>query len=252
MNIDLSRKVVVITGAAQGIGRALALGLAREGARIAVVARDRERAQAVVDEIAGQHGAEAAIAVAADVGNEADVRRAVTETDDAFGRVDALINNAGWMPPPSRVVDADVGTLERVWRSNVLGCFLATKHYAPLMVRGGGGRIVYMSSAMGTQSGPGLAPYGGTKAALNILNNVVHQELADDGIRTAAVVPGLTLTPGMRNSVGEEYVERVAANYPGGRLGRPEDLVGLVAFLCSEAAEHLSGTVVSVRPPVGR
>jgi 3-oxoacyl-[acyl-carrier protein] reductase len=106
MNIDISRKVVVITGAAQGIGRSLALGLAREGARIAVVARDHDRAQAVVDEIACQPGAQAAIAVAADVGNEVDVRRAVTTTDDAFGRVDALINNAGWMPRPSRVADA--------------------------------------------------------------------------------------------------------------------------------------------------
>jgi NAD(P)-dependent dehydrogenase (short-subunit alcohol dehydrogenase family) len=252
MNVDLSRKVVVITGAAQGIGRSLALGLAREGARIVVLARDRERAQAVVDEIADRPGQEAAIAVVADVGDEADVRRAVAETDDAFGRVDALINNAGWMPKVSRVVDADVDTLERVWRSNVLGCFLTTKHYAPLMVRGGGGRIIYMSSAIGTQAGPGMAPYGGTKAALNILNNVVHQELSDDGIRTVAIAPGLTLTPGMRNSVGEDHVERVAANYPGGRLGQPDDLVGLVAFLCSEAATHLSGTVVSVRPPVGR
>lgn len=164
MNVDLSRKVVVITGAAQGIGRSLALGLAREGARIVVLARDRERAQAVVDEIADRPGQEAAIAVVADVGDEADARRAVAETDDAFGRVDALINNAGWMPKVSHVVDADVDTLERVWRSNVLGCFLTTKHYAPLMVRGGGGRIIYMSSAIGTQAGPGMAPYGGDES----------------------------------------------------------------------------------------
>ncbi len=252
MNVDLSRKVVVITGAAQGIGRSLALGLAREGARIVGGAGARARALAGVHVCAAGPGAAAGIAVAADVGNEADVRRAVTETDDAFGRVDALINNAGWMPRLSRVVDADVGTLERVWRSNVLGCFLATKHYAPLMIRGGGGRIIYMSSAIGTQAGPGMAPYGGTKAALNILSNVVHQELADDGIRTAAIAPGLTLTPGMRDSVGEDHVERVAASYPGGRLGQPDDLVGLVTFLCSEVATHLSGTVVSVRPPVGR
>ncbi|WP_329057929.1 SDR family oxidoreductase [Amycolatopsis sp. NBC_01480] len=87
---------------------------------------------------------------------------------------------------------------------------------------------------------------------MNILNNVVHQELADAGIRTVAIAPGLTLTPEMRGSVGEGHVERVASSYPGGRLGQPDDLVGLVAFLCSEAATHLSGTVVSVRPPVGR
>ena len=175
----------------------------------------------------------------------------MAKTGDAFGHVDALINNAGWMPPASRVLDTDVATLERVWRSNVVSCFLTTKYYMPLLLRNGG-RIVYMSSAIGTQAGPGMAPYGGTKAAVNILNNVVHQEYADDGIRTVAIAPGLTLTPGMRDSVGEDHVKRVSASYPGGRLGQPEDLIALVAFLCSEAANHLSGTIVSVRPPVGR
>jgi NAD(P)-dependent dehydrogenase (short-subunit alcohol dehydrogenase family) len=175
----------------------------------------------------------------------------VTETDDAFGRIDALINNAGWMPPTSRVLDTGLATLERVWRSNVVSCFLTTKYYLPLLLRDGGGRIVYLTSAIGTQAGPGMAPYGGTKAAVNILNNVVHQEHRDDGIRTVAIAPGLTLTPGMRSSVGEEHVQRVSAGYPGGRLGQPDDLIGLVAFLCSETANHLSGTVISVRPPAG-
>jgi NAD(P)-dependent dehydrogenase (short-subunit alcohol dehydrogenase family) len=99
---------------------------------------------------------------------------------------------------------------------------------------------------------PGGAPYGGSKAAINVLASVVHQELADQGIRTVAIAPGLTYSPGMRDIVSEAHIQRVAANYPGGRIGQPEDIVPLAAFLCSDAASHLSGTVITVRPPVTR
>jgi NAD(P)-dependent dehydrogenase (short-subunit alcohol dehydrogenase family) len=252
MNIDLAGKVIVVTGAAQGIGRTLALGLAAEGARVAVLARDRKRAQLVVDEIGALPDAPPALALAADVSDEAAVLRAAAEVDAAWGRVDALINNAGWMPGPLPVLDVELPVLERVLSSNLIGSFLATKHFAPLMIAGGGGRIIYLSSALGVQAGPGQAPYGGTKAALNILANVVHQELADQGIRTVALAPGLTDTPGIRSATGDEYISRVAAGYPGGRIGQPEDIVPLAAFLCSDAASHLSGTVITVRPPGAR
>jgi NAD(P)-dependent dehydrogenase (short-subunit alcohol dehydrogenase family) len=252
MDIDIAGKVVVVTGAAQGIGRTLALGLAAEGARLAVLARERKRAQLVVDEIGQLSDAPPALALEADVGDEAALIDAAAETDAAWGRVDALISNAGWMPGSQPILEGEVSVLERVLRSNVIGSFLATKHFAPLMIRDGGGRIIYLSSVAGVQAGPGGAPYGGSKAAVNILANVVHQELADDGIRTVALAPGLTYTPGMRDIVSDEHIARVAANYPGGRLGQPEDLVALAAFLCSDAANHLSGTVITVRPPVTR
>jgi NAD(P)-dependent dehydrogenase (short-subunit alcohol dehydrogenase family) len=252
MNIDVGGKVVVVTGAARGIGRTLALGLAADGARVAVLARDRKRAQAVVDEIADLPDAPPALALEADVSEEAQVVAAAAELDAEWGRVDALINNAGWMPGTQRILEVEVAVLERVFRSNVIGSILATKHFAPIMIRNGGGRIVYMSSIIGVQAGPGSGPYGGSKAAVNILNNVAHLELADDGIRTVAIAPGLTDTPGMREIVGEEHIARVAANYPGGRIGQPEDIVALTTFLCSDAANHLSGTVVTVRPPITR
>jgi NAD(P)-dependent dehydrogenase (short-subunit alcohol dehydrogenase family) len=252
MNIDVAGKVVVVTGAAQGIGRTLALGLAAEGARVAVVARDRKRAQIVVDEIGELPEAPAALAVEADVSDEAAVIEAAAEIDDAWGRVDALINNAGWMPGSQPILTLEVSVLERVLRSNLISSFLTTKHFAPLMIRGGGGRIIYLSSAAGVQSNQGGAPYGGSKAAINILANVAHQELADDGIRTVAIAPGLTVTPGMRDIVNDEYIQSVASRYPGGRVGQPEDIVALTVFLCSDAANHLSGTVVMVRPTVNR
>lgn len=250
MNIDVVGKVVVVTGAAQGIGRTLALGLAADGARVAVLARDRKRARLVVEEIEALPDAPPALAVEADVSDEAAVSAAAAEVDREWGRVDALINNAGWMAVRQTILEVDVAALERVFRSNVIGCFLTTKHFAPLMIRGGGGRVIYVSSAAGVQSGPGMAHYGGSKAAVNILANVAHQELAADGIRTVAIAPGLTYTPGMRDIVTDEHVERVAAHYPGGRIGQPEDLVGLTTFLCSDAANHLSGSVIYVRPPI--
>jgi NAD(P)-dependent dehydrogenase (short-subunit alcohol dehydrogenase family) len=252
VDVNVAGKVIVVTGAARGIGRTLALGLAAEGARVAVLARERKQAQLVVDEIGEIAGAPLALALAADVSDEAAVTGAAAEVDAAWGRVDALINNAGWMPGRQPVLELELSVLERVLRSNLIGSFLATKHFAPLMIRGGGGRIVYLSSVMGAQPGPGGAPYGGSKAAINILANVVHQELADDGIRTVALAPGLTDTPGMRAIVGEEYIARVAGQYPGGRVGQPEDIVALTTFLCSDAASHLSGTVITVRPPVYR
>lgn len=251
MDLDIKDKVIVVTGAARGIGRALALGLAAEGARVGVLARDRERAQLVVDEIAALPvDAPKALALVADVSDEDAVRRAAAEVDTEWGRLDGLINNAGLIPANQRVLDTDADTVRQVFDSNVLGCFLTTKHFAPLMIRGGGGRIVFVSSGVGVQAGPGAAAYGASKAAVNLLSNVVHQELADQGVRTTALAPGLTITPGVEAAISDERLTQVAASYPGGRLGQPEDLVGLVAFLCSDLATHISGSVLFVRPPV--
>jgi NAD(P)-dependent dehydrogenase (short-subunit alcohol dehydrogenase family) len=252
MKLDIAGKVAVVTGAAQGIGRTLALGLAAEGARVAVVARERARAQLVVDEIGKLDGAPAALAVEADVSDEGAVARAAAEIDAEWGRVDALINNAGWMVRRQMLVDLDVAVLDRVLKSNLVSSFLTTKHFAPIMIRGGGGRIIYMSSAASIQTNAGGAAYGGAKAAINILANVAHQELSDEGVRTIAIAPGLTVTPGMQAIVDDTYIQSVASRYPGGRVGQPDDLVGLTVFLCSDAANHLSGSLLMVRPPVNR
>jgi NAD(P)-dependent dehydrogenase (short-subunit alcohol dehydrogenase family) len=254
MQVDIRDKVIVITGAARGLGRALAAGLAAEGARVAVLARDVERAASTAKEIATLHpGAPEPFGVAADVADEAQVSAAAAAVDAHWGRVDALINNAGWMPPTGamRVLDVDVSDLRRVVDSNLIGCFLTTKHFAPIMIRGGGGRIIYVGSMVGVQAGPGGSAYGATKAGVNLLADVVHQELADQGIRTVALAPGLTDTPGMRASVDDAHIARVAGRYPGGRLGEPEDMVPFAAFLCSDAASHLSGTLLPIRPVTG-
>ncbi|GII54951.1 short-chain dehydrogenase [Planotetraspora thailandica] len=251
MDISISGKVVLVTGAGRGIGRSLAVGLAAEGARTAIMTRNADQGDRLAEEIGRSPGAGPVLPVVADVGDEGAVAEAVRRIDRQWGRIDALVHNAGWMPPASPVLDTDVTRLRGVLDTNLVGSFLLTKHVAPVMIRGGGGRIVYISSMIGVQANQGLAAYGASKAGLNILNNVVHRELANQGIRTVALAPGLTDTPGMRASVGEEYITTVAASYPGGRIGRPEDILALTVFLCSDAAQHISGTLIPVRPVTG-
>ncbi|GAB2956735.1 SDR family oxidoreductase [Amycolatopsis acidiphila] len=254
MQVDIRDKVIVVTGAGRGLGRSLALGLAAEGARVAVVARDEQKAVSTVEEIVAQvPGAPKPLAVVADVSDEAQVQAAAEAVDTHWGRVDGLINNAGWMPPANSmsVLGFELAELRRVIDSNLVSCFLTTKHFAPVMIRGGGGRIVYVSSIAAEHGGAGRSGYGATKAAVNNYSNVVHKELANQGIRTIALAPGLTDTPGMREAAGEEHIARVSALYPDGRVGQPEDIVPFAAFLCSDAANHLSGTVLTIRPFTG-
>jgi NAD(P)-dependent dehydrogenase (short-subunit alcohol dehydrogenase family) len=252
MDIRLEGKVIAITGAGRGLGRAMALGLAREGARVALLDVDEEQAARTAKEItAAVPGKPEPLTLTTDVTDEDQVARAAHRIDQHWGRVDALINNAGWMPPVAPVLELSTDMLRRVIDVNLIGCFLTTKHFAPIMIREGGGRILYISSMIGVQANPGQSAYGATKAGVTILANVAHRELANHGIRTVALAPGLTDTPGMRASVDDDYIDSVSSKYPGGRLGQPDDVVAFAAFLCSEAASHLSGTLVPIRPVAG-
>ncbi|WP_328468623.1 SDR family NAD(P)-dependent oxidoreductase [Streptomyces sp. NBC_00448] len=251
MDYDIADKVIAVTGAGRGLGRAIALCLAGHGARVAVLTREQDQAEETAAQLAAVTDAEHIHTACVDVTSEDQVREAVADLDRRWGRVDALINNAALMPAMTPVVDVDIALVRKVIDVNLIGCVITTKHFAPLMVRGGGGRIVNISSMIGVQANPGQTAYGASKAGVNILTNVVHRELADQGIRTVSLAPGLTDTPGMRAIASDEYIERVAGAYPGGRLGRPEDVVEFVAFLCSSAAHHLSGTLLPIRPVTG-
>jgi NAD(P)-dependent dehydrogenase (short-subunit alcohol dehydrogenase family) len=245
---DITDRVVMITGAGRGIGRALAVGLASLGARIVVLTRDHAQSDRVAEEIAARAGTGRALPVVADVTDEEQIVAAVARVDQEWGRLDALINNAGRLVTGQWVLDMEAELFRSTLDTNLVSAFLVTKHAAPLIIRSGGGRIIYLSSKGAVQSLAGGSAYGASKAGLNILSNVVHQELAGQGVRTAAIAPGLTETPGMREVAGQEHIARVAATYPGGRVGQPDDVLGLCGYLCSDAAQHLSGTFLMLRP----
>ncbi|MTD54635.1 SDR family NAD(P)-dependent oxidoreductase [Amycolatopsis pithecellobii] len=248
---DITGKVVVVTGAGRGLGKAIALGLAQRGAKIAVLTREKDQTEEIAAELEAIIGPDGTLALCTDVSDEDQVREAAAAVEKRWGRVDGLVNNAAVMPPMTPVVDLELDLVRQVFDVNLVACFSTTKHFAPIMVRSGGGRIVYISSMIGVQANPGQSVYGAAKAGLTLLSNVVHREMADQGIRTVALAPGLTDTPGMRTIASDEYIERVSSSYPGGRVGQPEDVVPFVAFLCSGAAQHLSGTLLPIRPVTG-
>ncbi|WP_422098558.1 SDR family NAD(P)-dependent oxidoreductase [Variovorax sp.] len=245
-NFSVDDKVVLITGAGSGIGRAMAIGLADAGARIAVIDRDFESAHQVANEI----GMQRAVAVECDVTDEEAVARTVETTLDQWGRIDGLINNAGQLHR-CLVKDHTLADWQRIFEVNVMGTFLFARAVLPQMIRQRNGRIVNFTSALGVRSMPGGAAYGATKAAVTSFTNTLHQEVCGEGISVTAIAPGLTNTPMANDHMTSEYMERIAASYPGGRLGQPEDIIGLAHFLMTDASRHVSGTTLFVRPPGG-
>lgn len=241
-DFSVDGRAVLITGAGDGIGLALARGFAAAGARVACFDLDPERARHAAA-ACGPHG----LALIGDVAEEADVQRAVERTVAAFGGIDVLVNNAAIMPN-QRIVDTPAATWDRVLAVNLRGPFLFARAVIPLMAARGGGRIVNVTSALGERGMPGAAAYAASKAALSTFTRVLHQETAELGIRAVAVAPGITDTALLRGAHDAATIERLAAQLPGRRLGRPEDVVGLVLFLASPAADQISGTVLYCRP----
>ena len=245
-NLSIGGKVILITGAGSGIGRAMALGLGASGARVACLDQNMEAARNVAAEI----GAANAMALQCDVTREAQVKKAVADVIENWQRLDGLINNAGQLIR-CLVKDHTLDDWNRVFSVNVVGAFLFSREVLPQMTKQGRGRIVNFTSALGVRSTPGGSAYGAAKAAITSFTNTLHQEVAGTGISVSAIAPGLTNTPMAHGNLTPDYLERIAASYPGGRLGQPEDIVGLAHFLMSDASEHVSGTTIFVRPPGG-
>ena len=242
MSIDFTGQTALVTGSTSGIGRATAIRLAAAGARVVVSGRDAARGDATVAAIRTVGGA--ADFVAADLSDAASVRRlAERALELGGGRVDVLINNAGIFPfgPTPDVEAAEIDTVAAV---NIKAPFLLVAALAPAMVATGRGSIVNVTTMVASFGMSGMALYGASKAALQLLTKSWAAEFGPSGVRVNAVSPGPTRTEGTE-AMGDG-LDQLATTTPAGRPGRAEDVANAIAFLASEDARQIHGAVLPV------
>jgi 3-oxoacyl-[acyl-carrier protein] reductase len=239
----LKNRVAIVTGAGQGIGRALALGLAREGAEVVIADINDENAASVKREIEDLGGI--ALAASTDVSNEDSVQTMVDKSLRQFGKLDILINNAGIFPVSS-VEEMKEEDWDRVIGTNLVGAFLCSRAVAGKFLHQGSGRIISMTSGRAFQGAKNAAHYASSKAGIIGFSKSLALELAPRQITVNVICPGITDTAQPRGHQSEEQIYSQAQKIPLGRIGQPEDLVGTAVFLASDAAAFITGQTVIV------
>jgi 3-oxoacyl-[acyl-carrier protein] reductase len=238
----LTDKVALVTGASRGLGKAIALALASEGASIAAVARGEEALQETVEAIRATGGV--AEPYALDVADEAAVEAAVEKIAARFQHIDILVNNAG-VTRDGLLMRMKSEDWDAVLSTNLKGAFHLTKQVGRLMVKQRAGRIVNISSVIGLMGNAGQANYAASKAGLIGFSKSVAREFASRNITCNVVCPGFIETD-MTRGLGEDLRKKLLERIPLQRLGRPEDVAGAVVFLCSPAASYITGQILTV------
>jgi NAD(P)-dependent dehydrogenase (short-subunit alcohol dehydrogenase family) len=251
---DLTGKVAVVTGAGAngGLGHAMALGLARHGAHVAVPDLDVAGSGATAHEI--ESLGRRSLAVQCDVSQVGDIDRLFTEVDGAFGRIDILINNAFAFPSRAHPDELTLDAWEKTLTVSLTGYFLCAQRAIRRMVaQGSGGSIVNISSIAGASAlGRGNFPYSVAKGGINQMTKELAVEYAGQGIRVNAILPAQVLTPAFRRWMANPLTfntplyDRLLAGIPLNRLLEPEEFVGPVIFLCSDAASAVTGVLLPV------
>ena len=240
----LEGRAGVITGAAQGIGRALAKGLAAAGAQVALLDREADGVCTASEELT-RAGAKASAHVA-DITDAEAVGVAIDDAAQRHGRLDFLVNNAG-IRLIEPLMEMEVGAWRRTLDVDLTGTFICIRAAVPHMLRAGGGRIVNIASVAGLLAFSNRAAYNVSKAGVIALTKSVAVELAAQGITCNAIAPGVIETPLTRDYFDDpELAPRIKANTPLGRWGQPEELVGPVVFLCGPGAEFVQGATLVV------
>jgi NAD(P)-dependent dehydrogenase (short-subunit alcohol dehydrogenase family) len=242
------QKVVTVTGSAMGIGEESALAFAREGAMVALVDIDKEKADSVAESIIALGGS--AYVCLADVSDESQVRKMVTEVVSKWGRMDILVNNAG-IYFQANVIDTPLEVWNRIIGVNLTGAFLCTKYAAEEMRKKGSGVIVNVASEAGLIGIKGQVVYNVSKGGMIQLTRSCAVDLAQFGVRVNCVCPGTTETPLVREAVNSAR-DPVAARRvleevrPLNRLGRPDEIASAILYMASDEAGYATGAILSI------
>ncbi len=245
----LGGKVAVVAGGAGGIGTATCVRLAEEGATVVVGDLNGPAAQAVAEQIVGQGGRAAAWTT--DTSDEASVAELVGFAVAEYGGLDLLHANAADLSPEiigrdSNVVDVPLEVFDRTMEVNMRGYLLCARHAVPELRRRGGGALVFTSSVASFVGEPERPSYAMAKSAINALVRHIASCWGKQGIRANAVAPGLVLTAPVRDSIAPEFRDQALSMTRSARLGRPEDIAAMVAYLGSDDGEWINGQVFSV------
>lgn len=243
--MQLQGKVALITGAGSGFGAAIAKAFAREGAKTGVLDINGDAAAKVAAGIGDQ-----ALAIAGDVTKRPDLDAAVARMAEAFGRIDIVVNNAGWSHRNQPLLDVSETDFDKVYAINVKSIFHMTQAVVPLLDRQGGGVIINIGSTAGIRPRPGLTWYNGSKGAVNLLSRSLAVELAPKKIRVNCVAPVIGATALLEQFMGvpdtKEARAKFEATIPLGRFSEPEDVANACIYLASDAASFITGVILEV------
>jgi len=242
MPISIKDRVVIVTGGAGEMGSSIARRLVEEGAKVLIA--DLKDGSALAKELTDAGPGEAR-AITVDVSSEEQTRKMAETAEQAWGRIDALVNNAGLFTakPWDELTLAD---WQERFRVNVEGVFLATKAVEPIMARKGGGKIVNIGSDTVWMGTPGFAHYVASKGALLGFTRAIASELGPRGITSVYVSPTLLDTPGTRAGFPQAHFDYVFSHTPIGQFEKPEDVNGLIVYLCSDEARFVNGAAINI------
>lgn len=239
-NASIEGRVAIVTGAAKGIGQAIAARYADEGAKVVVADIDGDGAKAVAESIRNSGGQ--ATAIVTDVSKEDSVQNLFSHTLQQFGQLDIVVNNAGLISPMKHFLEGDKQWWDMIIGVNLTGTFLCCQQAAKIMVKQGRGSIINLSSGGATKAHRCFVPYDASKGGIEAMSRALALDLGPYGVRVNILVPGSIDTTGL----GDDDLALRGTNVPLGRIGQPADMTGAAVFLASDDARYITGQRVVV------